>query len=185
MSYAIYVAKKEKEVYKNLKRGNFKELTLEEERDVEILSILEQLGYPMSHLGTYLYKDLIALVCDEIKDMGLSELQRENKNMLVDLNEGYSSLYRWVASDDKELGCKTFHSCIEGAIKEIDEETIDTSLANRIYGTDEDITYGTAALHIAEYYLNGQTYDNGRDYKIPRVKKLNNVKVKSEDVYLV
>ena len=185
MSYAMYVAKEENEVYKNLKKGNFKELTLEEERDVEILSILEKLGYPMSHLGTYLYKDLIALVCDEIKDMSISELQSENKNMLADLNKGYSSLYRWVASEDKELGCKSFHSYIEGAISKIDEEKIDASLASRIYGTDEDITYGTAALHIAEYYLNGQTYDNGRDYKAPRVKKLNGVNVKIQDAYFV
>ena len=42
--------------------------------------------------------------------MSISELQSENKNMLADLNKGYSSLYRWVASDDKELGCKSFHS---------------------------------------------------------------------------
>ena len=109
MSYAMYVAKEENEVYKNLKKGNFKELTLEEERDVEILSILEKLGYPMSHLGTYLYKDLIALVCDEIKDMGISELQSEEEEMLEFLNNGYSSLYVGIASDDKELGCKTFH----------------------------------------------------------------------------
>ena len=175
MSYAAFVARKENEVYNNLKKGNFKDLTVSEERDIEILSILEKLGYPMSHLGTYLYKDLITLVCDEIEDMGISELQSKNEEMLDSLNNGYSNLYIGIASDDKELGCKTFHSYIEGAIEEIDEEKIDTSLASRIYGTIENITYGTAAMHIAQYYLNGNTYDDGLDYSIPKVKKLSNM----------
>lgn len=91
--------------------------------------------------------------------------------MLVSLNNKYSSLYIWIASDDKELGCKTFHSYIEDALLKIDYDKIDVSLASRIYGS-EDITYGSAALHIAEYFLNGHTYNNGVNYKIPRVKKL-------------
>ena len=173
MSYARYVAK---EVYESLK-----DLTVSEERDVEILSILEKLGYPMTHLGTYLYKDLITYVCDEIKDMGINVLQSENKEMIEVLNNGYSSFYIWLAREDKELGCKTFHSYIEDAISKIDEEKINASLASRIYGTDEDITYGTSALHIAQYYLNGCTYDNGIDYKIPKVKKLQNVTVEKLD----
>lgn len=64
MSYAMRVARKEKELYENLKEGNFKNITENEERNVEILSILEKLGYPMTNLGTYLYKDLISYVCD-------------------------------------------------------------------------------------------------------------------------
>lgn len=64
MSYAMRVARKEKELYENLKEGNFKNITENEERNVEILSILEKLGYPMTNLDTYLYKDLISYVCD-------------------------------------------------------------------------------------------------------------------------
>lgn len=55
MIYAMRVARKEKELYENLKEGNFKNITENEERNVEILSILEKLGYPMTNLGTYLY----------------------------------------------------------------------------------------------------------------------------------
>lgn len=183
MSYAAFVARKENKVHNNFKKGIFKDLTVSEERDIEILSILEKLGYKMSHLGTYLYKDLIASVCDEIEDMGISELQSEEEEMLEFLNNGYSSLYVGIASDDKELGCKTFHYYIEDAISKIDEEKIDTSLASRIYGTSEDITYGTAALHIAEYYLNGHTYDYGMDYEIPKVKKLENVVTREHPLF--
>ena len=171
MNCARYLARKEKEVYDNYRKCNYVELIIKEKKDIEILSILEKLGYPMEHLGTYFYKDLVLFVCDEIKNMNTSDLQQKNNDMLVSLNNKYSSLYIWIASDDKELGCKTFHSYIEDALLKIDYDKIDVSLASRIYGS-EDITYGSAALHIAEYFLNGHTYNNGVNYKIPRVKKL-------------
>lgn len=181
MIYAMRVARKEKELYENLKEGNFKNITENEERNVEILSILEKLGYPMTNLGTYLYKDLISYVCDIIEDIGINVLQSENKKILEFLNNRYSSLYIWIAREDKKLGCKTFHLYIEDAISKIDKEKLDTSLASRIYRTKKDITYGTVALHIAEYYLNGHTYDNGIDYKLPKVKKLQNATLEKQD----
>ena len=47
MSYASNVANREMAVYENLKKGNPIRLDLNQERDIEILSILEKLGYPM------------------------------------------------------------------------------------------------------------------------------------------
>lgn len=183
MSFAIYEAKKENKVYEDLKRGRAKALTLNEERDIELLSILEKLGYPMDHFGTYLYKDLIASICDEIEHMSIGELQQKDQSMTVALNDGYSSFYRWLASDDKELGCKTFHSYIQGAIDSINKAKVDTTLASKIYGNTKDITYGTSAMHIAQYYLNSHTYSKGSSYKAPRVKKLANVHVENRNEY--
>ena len=42
MSYAMYVANEENEVYKNLKKGNFKEITLEEiKEEMETIHLIK------------------------------------------------------------------------------------------------------------------------------------------------
>ena len=51
MDYAVFVAKEEKNLYDSLKKGMPYVLKESQKEEVEILSILEKLGYPMSHLG--------------------------------------------------------------------------------------------------------------------------------------
>ena len=123
----------------------------------------------MSHLGTYLYKDVIVEVCNIINEGEITSNNKRRK-LIARLNDGYDEIYKQIASEDKEIGCKTFHSYIEGAIKEIDTIRTDTSLAEKIYG-DKDITYGTTAYRIADYYLNEYT----NDYGTVKVKKLDNM----------
>src|SRR5699024_9897097 len=108
-----------------------------QKNEVEILSILEKLGFPMSQLGTYLYKDVIVEVCNIINEGEITSNNKRRK-LIARLNDGYDEIYKQIASEDKEIGCKTFHSYIEGAIKDIDETRTDTSLAEKIYG-DKDI----------------------------------------------
>ena len=177
MSYASNVANRELAVYEYLKKGKSIDLNFHQERDVEILSILEKLGYPMAHLGTYLYKDLISLVCEIIEKMESCELLNKRSVIIEILNNGYSSHYIWLATDDKDLGCKTFHGFIQGAIEEIDYDKIDQDLVSKIYGSKEEVTYGTGALCIAEYYLNKNTYNKTRNYGLPKIKKLKNVDI--------
>ena len=169
MDYAVYSAKEEKNLYDSLKKGMPYVLTELQKNEVEILSILEKLGFPMSQLGTYLYKDVIVEVCNIINEGEITSNNKRRK-LIARLNDGYDEIYKQIASEDKEIGCKTFHSYIEGAIKNIDEIRTDTSLSQKIYG-DKDITYGTAAFRIADYYLNEYSYDYGRT----KVKKLNNM----------
>ncbi len=169
MDYAVYSAKEEKNLYDSLKKGMPYVLTELQKNEVEILSILEKLGFPMSQLGTYLYKDVIVKVCNIINEGEITSNNKRRK-LIARLNDGYDEIYKQIASEDKEIGCKTFHSYIEGVIKDIDETRTDTSLAEKIYG-DKDITYGTAAFRIADYYLNEYSYDYGRT----KVKKLNNM----------
>ena len=169
MDYAVYSAKEEKNLYDSLKKGMPYVLTELQKNEVEILSILENLGFPMSQLGTYLYKDVIVEVCNIINEREITSNNKRRK-LIARLNDGYDEIYKQIASEDKEIGCKTFHSYIEGALKDIDETRTDTSLAEKIYG-DKDITYGTAAFRIADYYLNEYSYDYGRT----KVKKLNNM----------
>lgn len=169
MDYAVYSAKEEKNLYDSLKKGMPYVLTELQKNEVEILCILEKLGFQMSQLGTYLYKDVIVKVCNIINEGEITSNNKRRK-LIARLNDGYDEIYKQIASEDKEIGCKTFHSYIEGAIKDIDETRTDTSLAEKIYG-DKDITYGTAAFRIADYYLNEYFYDYGRT----KVKKLNNM----------
>lgn len=169
MDYAVYGASEDKKLYDNLKKGMPYVLTNLQKSDVEILSILEKLGYPMSHLGTYLYKDVIIKVC-EILNEGEITSNNKRRKLIRRLNDGYDEIYKQIASEDKEIGCKTFHSYIEGAIKEIDTIRTDTSLAEKIYG-DKDITYGTLSYRIADYYVN----DYNNEYVKVKVKKLDNM----------
>ena len=169
MDHAVYSAKEEKNLYDSLKKGIPYVLTELQKNEVEILSILEKLGFPMSQLGTYLYKDVIVEVCNIINEGEITSNNKRRK-LIARLNDGYDEIYKQIASEDKEIGCKTFHSYIEGVIKDIDETRTDTSLAEKIYG-DKDITYGTAAFRIADYYLNEYSYD----YGTTKVKKLNNM----------
>ena len=174
MSYATFIARKEQELYNNLKEGMSFVPSKNQSRDIEILSILEKLGYPMDDLGTYLYKDVVVGVCEEIEKEHVASNNKRRK-VTSDLNNGYSDIYLWIAREDKELGCKTFHYFIGKAIEEIDEDKVDPALASKIYGDKKEITYGESALHIAEYYLGTNTYDASRKYTPTKVKKLANV----------
>lgn len=170
MSTAYFKGKKEKNLYENLKKGITSVLTNTERKDIEILSILEKLGYPLNELGTYLYKDVIIEVCDILSKENLSQEIKEQ--LKLSLNDCFNTLYLWIASDDKELGCKTFHRLINRAIDLIDEDKADSVLASKIYGNKKEVNYGEGALDIANYYLGINIYPSNMNYQIPKTKKL-------------
>ena len=174
MSYAAFIAKEEQNLYNNLKEGMSFVPNKNQVRDIEILSILEKLGYPMNALGTYFYKDVVIGVCEEL-EKNQEIYNNKIRKITSDLNNSYSDIYLWIASEDKELGCKTFHYFIEKTVEEIDEDKVDPALASKIYGDKKEITYGESALHIAEYYLGTNTYDTSKVYTPTKVKRLANV----------
>ena len=185
-SFAIYSAKKDKEKYELYKKEELKNINEETRRELKILDILERLGYPMNELGTYLYKDLINEVCDEMKDVSTRRDIDKCRILLQELTDTYSNLYHYIAREWKEMGIKTFHLYIGQATERIDKEKIDKELSKKIYGNNNNSQdYGLHAFQIAAYTLNKYSYDNIEVYKQPKIKKLsnmpNNIKLKQSE----
>lgn len=150
MSFAMFCANKDKKKYKEYRQNPSMELKEYEKRNMDILSVLDGLGYPMDELGTYLYKDVIAdimdLLIDYQDDMG------KYKELMHYLQNPYSNFYRWIAREDKEMGIASFHLLIEEAIKKIDPEHTNRELATKVFGSNtDDLNYGLHAFQLAAY----------------------------------
>ena len=175
-SFAIYEAKKDKENYEKYKNGELTNPKEEIEKDVKILDILERLGYPMNELGTYLYKDLIKEVCDEMKDISIKKDIEKCKYILSELTNTYSSLYHYIAREWKEIGIIPFHLYIEQAIEKIDKKKIDKELSEKIFGNNKKTkNYGFKAFQISAYTLNKYSYKDTKTYHKSKIKELSNI----------
>ena len=135
-SFAIYSAKKDKEKYESYKKEELKNINEETRRELKILDILERLGYPMNELGTYLYKDLINEVCDEMKDVSTRRDIDKCRILLQELTDIYSNLYHYIAREWKEMGIKTFHLYIGQATERIDKEQMRQAIEKTIKEMD-------------------------------------------------
>ena len=173
-SYAAFCAKNDREIYHEYKSGETEKLTVEEIKEMQALSVLEDLGYPLDELGTYLYKEVIAHARDEMD--GYNRRKEEDKEkaqaLLIDLEDAYSNFYHMIAREDLEMGIKSFHICIWRAVQEIDDSKIDRELAEKIFGKNPiPLTYGAQAFKIASYLSKKYMIK----YDGAKVKKLLNV----------
>lgn len=153
-SYATFCAKNDRGIYREYKNGDIEKLTEEEIKEMQALSVLENLGYPMDELGTYLYKEVIVYARDEIDGYNRrkEEDKEKAKDLLINLEDAYSNLYHMIAREDLEMGIKSFHICIWRAVQEIDDSKIDRELAEKIFGKNPiPLTYGAQAFKIASY----------------------------------
>ncbi len=123
--------------------------------EMQILKILEELGYPMEELGTYLYKCVIKRAYDEIRENDLRHNSEGIENLMLSLNYKLSNLYHDVARNDLDMGVKSFHQYIDAALLDVDDEKANASLKKDIYGDKMPNGYGTGALMIA-LYLEGR-----------------------------
>lgn len=184
-SYAMWLTNYEKALYEKSKKEPIEDLKSFEKISIQILSLLEKLGYPMDELGTYLYGKVILSVCENLNEIIRDEdIERYNK-LVSDLNDAYSSFYLWIAKEDLEMGLKSFHLYIEQAISKIDDHKSNKELVSSIY--DKDITelnYGEQALYLASYLLKIYQIENGKTEAKLKLKRLENlpgnIKLKEE-----
>lgn len=170
-SFAMYEANLDKKAYEKSKKMNSEEVEDSKGISINILRILEGLGYPMDELGTYLYKDVIVEVYKEVKDVSSRKDMNKCRELMASLNNAYSDFYRWIARDDKEMGVTLFHSYIEEAISKIDDNAIDKELAVKVFGSNpEDLNYGLQAFQLACYIANH--YSMEPDFKKPKIMGL-------------
>ena len=68
-SYAIWCANYDKKVYEKSKQEVLKDINITKKMTLNILSLLEKLGYPMDELGTYFYERLILSVYESLNEI--------------------------------------------------------------------------------------------------------------------
>lgn len=176
ISYAMYEANEDKEKYKLYKEGYTRGLSEEEIKDMEVLWVLDKLGYSKDELGTYLYKDVIIKICNRLNDASNKDIMAEYKKLKSELSDAFSVFYLHAARGDKEMGVKPFHLYIEKAINNINDEAVDKELSMEIYGNKpRELNYGLNALQIAAYVLEKYEFKNTMEYKKPLVKRLPNM----------
>lgn len=144
---AIYVASFEKEKYLENKKGITRDYTKKEVQHLKVLEFLDDNGFSMNDLGTYLYKDVICRIIDFMnKSLKPSEII-ELKNQLKD---AYSQFYFDIARNEKDMGLKTFHLCIQIAIENMDTKKRNLGVINKIC-EQKKVNYGQLAWEIASY----------------------------------
>ena len=175
VSYAMNEANEDKKRYSLFKQGYTQVFTEEENKNMQVLSILERLGYSLDELGTYLYKDVIVEVYKKIEDVSRSKNIDMYSVLISQLNDAFSNFYHNLARENKDMGVKSFHLYINKAIEKINDD-VDKELSKRIYGDNpEELNYGLQAFQIAAYVADKHAYNNALEYKKPLVKKLPNM----------
>lgn len=116
--------------------------------DINILSLLEENGFLMNKLGTYLYKDVIKSVIKELSKGNNSREVLENQ-----LDNPYSQFYFNISRNEKDMGLKTFHAYIQEAIFNIDSELASSNLIANLC-VNGDLNYGQLALILADDIIN-------------------------------
>lgn len=152
--FATYLANSDIKKYAKFKSGEEQDLSKEDSMSMKILSILERLGYPMDELGTYLYKEMIAELCNSL--VGVSSRREIDKcrTLLAQVNDAFSQFYINVARENLDIGLQSFHLYIQKAIEKINAEQIDLSLSYEIFDANPgEQTYANIAFQIAAYIL--------------------------------
>ena len=175
-NFAMNEASRDRRKYIDYSYGDNLDLTEEESKDMEILEILEGLGYSINELGTYLYKDVIKDVYNDIKDLDMNTDKDKCMTIKLGLTNAFSGLYHYIARECKDMGVKAFHLYIQRSIEKIDYSSVDKELSTKIFGNQEiEQDYGMQAFQIASYVAKKHSYDDIKGYTKPRIKKLSNM----------
>lgn len=168
----VGVAHNDKMAYETYRKTGevLKNNSLEE---MEIIELLESLGYPLEETGTYLYKSLIISVLNYLRGYPVRLEVLGEEELKEQLTSPYSQLYFDIARNDMDLGIKTFHALIIRATMKVDKSNTSEELIDDIFmGNFEPEKYGSNALDIAKYYFALRGFKKGNQ-KLNRVKKVN------------
>lgn len=158
VNFIANTAYKDRKAYENYRRNHeFPDDSSVE--DLEILSILDKLGYPMNEVGTYLYKELILHVLKFLQGNSVRGEILSEEEIKVQLRNPFSQLFLDVARNDMDLGIKTFHAAVIQASTCIDYESNDKKLLKQIFeGNFNFMNYSLNALTIAKYYFESREF---------------------------
>ena len=145
--------KKEIHIYSDYKKH--KTIDSEYFEKMQVLHILEELGFPMDEIGTYLYKDVVMSALIDMK------YGYPTDKILLDLNNPYSSTYQQIARDEYWIGVKRIHSIINSTISKIHKDKSNQEFVSEIFSeTGMNENYGVRAFEIASYMYNRTLNDD-------------------------
>ena len=156
--------------------GDVSESVLQE---MQILEILEKLGFPLDSNGTHLYKNMILKAIHHLHGFDDFNNPISKNELLAQMKNPFSQFYTDVARNDLDIGLKTFHANVELAIEDIRYSRADTVLLFDIYSNfSKNTDYGEAALIIGEYITNKATKENKGVIKQITMIPANNIQVR-------
>lgn len=160
-----------KQDYINYRFGNLIDASEDKLLEMEILSLLDRLGYPMNEIGTYLYKEVILSLVEYMNNIGNKGNVSSYLDLTEQLNNSYSQFYFDIARNDLDMGLKSFHNSIGIAIDKIDYTKTDSSLLSSLCEQySYELNYGELAFEIASLILG---YSKAKEDKHVLVKRLN------------
>ena len=146
------------ELYKrqSYQNGKSEDMSDEEVTKMEVLDLLEELGYPMEEYGTYLYSEVISSLRSQLGIIKTRNQVSESKELLTQAKYPYSQLYFNLARNERDMGVKKFHSIIERALLKINYENASSETLYKVYGNFPfEMDYGENAFALANF-LNRQ-----------------------------
>lgn len=139
--------------YKMYKSGKIFEDS-DKKLEMQILSLLEKIGYPMDEIGTYFYKRIIFKVIKILEAIDRGESTLNNEELIAQLQNPFSQFYVEVAKIELDIGIKTFHMYVGQANSEIDYLSATPEILYRIYSnSSEDMDYGEHAFLLSSFLL--------------------------------
>ena len=125
------------------------ELSDQEKDEMNILYLLESLGFPMGETGTFLYKQMIVEPSKELKNAG----KQEKKMIKSAMTYPYSQFYFNIARNNLDMGIKTFHQFVSLSYENRFMNRVKPQTARRLGIDINSPDYMLQAYKIAEYYV--------------------------------
>lgn len=157
-SFAKFIAKKDKDKYDKYKEGKFKSDKESDYQDIYILTLLEGLGLPMDQLGTYLYKELIMEVREQLSKIEEDSTIESYKSLYDDINNFDSNIYYWVSRDYLEMGRMSYLNYLKQAFEGIDKSKVDPTISNSLFAGEEQPDFAYQTVKLGEQALIFESY---------------------------
>ena len=124
------------------------ELSGREKDEMNVLYLLELLGFPMDETGTFLYKEMIVEASRELKNSGVAE----KKMIKSAMANPYSQFYFNIARNNLDIGIKTFHQFVSLSYEHRLPKCPKQQIARKIGVDTNSPDYILLAYKIADYY---------------------------------
>lgn len=171
-SLCVYECQVDKRRYDIYKAGNTNKNIKYDIEEMRILSVLENLGFPMNEDGTYLYKNMILKIKNYLCEVLAKGDNVELKGYLLKIKEKYSQFYFDVARNDMDMGISTYHNFVAQAVSMIDFDKADLGYKMTLLNSlPDEMDYGEFAFVLA-MHLTGRAVYTPSVGGIKRVKSL-------------
>jgi len=141
---------KSAEKYFLYKYGSSLNMSEHEQQEMNVLEVLEQLGFPMNQTGTYFYKEIIIKTMEELE---MVETKEDESALKTAMGNSYSQFYFDIARNNLDIGLKSFHSCINLAYEDRKRTPDCINLEQRIGISGVYSDYRTEASLIARHIM--------------------------------